>query len=86
MTMNHVWAYNFVFDTCANGQTLKCRARMHPAQFLQHRLSERGHRNLLVTHTLLGRPPKPYAERPPRQRLRSNAIAATEGSSASIAV
>jgi putative transposase len=22
--MNHVWAYDFVFDTCANGQTLKC--------------------------------------------------------------
>lgn len=21
---NHVWAYDFVFDTCANGQTLKC--------------------------------------------------------------
>ena len=20
----HVWAYDFVFDTCANGQTLKC--------------------------------------------------------------
>ena len=24
MTINHVWAYDFVFDTCANGQTLKC--------------------------------------------------------------
>ncbi len=23
-TINHVWAYDFVFDTCANGQTLKC--------------------------------------------------------------
>jgi putative transposase len=22
--INHVWAYDFVFDTCANGQTLKC--------------------------------------------------------------
>jgi putative transposase len=22
--MNHVWAYDFVFDTCANNQTLKC--------------------------------------------------------------
>ena len=22
--MNHVWAYDFVFDSCANGQTLKC--------------------------------------------------------------
>ena len=22
--LNHVWAYDFVFDTCANGQTLKC--------------------------------------------------------------
>ena len=22
--MNHVWAYDFVFDTCANGQQLKC--------------------------------------------------------------
>jgi putative transposase len=22
--MNHVWAYDFVFDTCANGQVLKC--------------------------------------------------------------
>ena len=22
--MNHVWAYDFVFDRCANGQTLKC--------------------------------------------------------------
>ena len=21
---NHVWAYDFVFDTCANRQTLKC--------------------------------------------------------------
>ena len=21
---HHVWAYDFVFDTCANGQTLKC--------------------------------------------------------------
>ena len=21
---NHVWAYDFLFDTCANGQTLKC--------------------------------------------------------------
>jgi putative transposase len=21
---NHVWAYDFVFDACANGQTLKC--------------------------------------------------------------
>ncbi len=21
---NHVWAYDFVFDGCANGQTLKC--------------------------------------------------------------
>jgi putative transposase len=23
-TMNHVWAYDFVFDTCADGRTLKC--------------------------------------------------------------
>jgi transposase InsO family protein len=23
-TANHIWAYDFVFDTCANGQTLKC--------------------------------------------------------------
>jgi len=23
-SVNHVWAYDFVFDTCANGQTLKC--------------------------------------------------------------
>jgi putative transposase len=23
-TRNHVWAYDFVFDTCANNQTLKC--------------------------------------------------------------
>jgi putative transposase len=22
--MNHVWAYDFIFDSCANGQTLKC--------------------------------------------------------------
>ena len=22
--INHVWAYDFVFDSCANGQTLKC--------------------------------------------------------------
>lgn len=22
---NHVWAYDFVFDTCANGQQLKCQ-------------------------------------------------------------
>ena len=22
--INHVWAYDFVFDTCADGQTLKC--------------------------------------------------------------
>jgi putative transposase len=22
--MNHVWAYDFVFDACANGQQLKC--------------------------------------------------------------
>lgn len=22
--LNHVWAYDFVFDTCANGQALKC--------------------------------------------------------------
>jgi putative transposase len=22
--LNHVWAYDFIFDTCANGQTLKC--------------------------------------------------------------
>ena len=21
---NHVWAYDFVFDTCADGRTLKC--------------------------------------------------------------
>jgi hypothetical protein len=24
MVQNHVWAYDFVFDRCANGQTLKC--------------------------------------------------------------
>ena len=24
MQANHVWAYDFVFDTCANGQQLKC--------------------------------------------------------------
>jgi putative transposase len=23
-SVNHVWAYDFVFDTCANGQALKC--------------------------------------------------------------
>src|ERR1700757_3570200 len=23
-THNHVWAYDFVFDACANGQQLKC--------------------------------------------------------------
>jgi putative transposase len=23
-TANHVWAYDFVFDACANGQKLKC--------------------------------------------------------------
>ena len=22
--VNHVWAYDFIFDSCANGQTLKC--------------------------------------------------------------
>ena len=22
--MNHVWAYDFVFDTCADGRSLKC--------------------------------------------------------------
>jgi len=22
--INHVWAYDFVFDTCADGRTLKC--------------------------------------------------------------
>ena len=22
--VNHVWAYDFVFDTCADGRTLKC--------------------------------------------------------------
>jgi len=22
--INHVWAYDFIFDSCANGQTLKC--------------------------------------------------------------
>jgi putative transposase len=22
--LNHVWAYDFIFDSCANGQTLKC--------------------------------------------------------------
>jgi hypothetical protein len=44
-----------------------------PLEFLQHRLSEMGHRNLLVTHTLPDRSAVPHAERPPRQRLRSNA-------------
>ena len=24
MAINHVWAYDFVFDTCADGRTLKC--------------------------------------------------------------
>ena len=24
LAMNHVWAYDFVFDTCADGRTLKC--------------------------------------------------------------
>src|SRR5687767_5268553 len=24
LAANHVWAYDFVFDACANGQTLKC--------------------------------------------------------------
>jgi putative transposase len=24
LTVNHVWAYDFVFDACANGQQLKC--------------------------------------------------------------
>ena len=42
-------------------------------EFLQHRLSEMGHGNLLVTH--IGRPND--AERPPRQRLRSNAAGLT---------
>lgn len=26
MGRNHVWAYDFVFDTCANGQKIKCLA------------------------------------------------------------
>ena len=24
MGPNHLWAYDFVFDACANGQSLKC--------------------------------------------------------------
>jgi putative transposase len=24
LAQNHVWAYDFVFDACANGQQLKC--------------------------------------------------------------
>ena len=43
-------------------------------EFLQHRLSERSHTHLLVTHTLTERPHVPHAERPSRQRLRSNAV------------
>ncbi len=43
-------------------------------ELLQHRLAKMGHRLLLVTHTLLGQSPMPHAQRPPRQRLRSNAV------------
>jgi hypothetical protein len=32
-----------------------------PLEFLQHRLSEMGHRNLLVTHTLPGWPSEAHA-------------------------
>ena len=32
-----------------------------PLEFLQHRLSEMGHRNLLVTHTLPDRSSAPHA-------------------------
>ena len=32
-----------------------------PLEFLQHRLSEMGHRNLLVTHTLRERSVEPHA-------------------------
>jgi hypothetical protein len=32
-----------------------------PLKLLQHRLSEMGHRNLLVTHTLLDRSSAPHA-------------------------
>ena len=32
-----------------------------PLEFLQHRSSEMGHRNLLVTHTLPDRPSVPHA-------------------------
>jgi hypothetical protein len=49
------------------------RGVVTPLEFFQHRLSEMGHRNLLVTHTLLGWPSAAHAERPPRQRLCSNA-------------
>ena len=49
-------------------------------EFLQHHFSKLGHRDLLVTHKILL--PKRdchrdhYAYRPPRQRLRSNALTA----------
>ena len=49
-------------------------------ELVEHRLAEMGHRNLLVTHTLpalLGWSSAPHAERPPRQRLRSNDAVAT---------
>ena len=52
-----------------------------PLELVQHRLSEMGHRNLLVTHTrpaLLDWSSAPHAERPPRQRLRSNAAGLTD--------
>ncbi len=26
---NHMWAYDFVFDSCANGQQLKCLTVVH---------------------------------------------------------
>src|SRR4051812_35942746 len=44
-------------------------------EFLQHHLSKSGHKDLLVTHTI--HQPSPYrnAERPPRERVSSNAPA-----------
>ena len=37
------------------------RGVVAPLEFLQHRLSEMGHRHLLVTHTLPGWPIAPHA-------------------------
>ena len=47
-------------------------------KLVQHRLSEMGHRHLLVTHNVSARDrvalASDHAKRPPRQRLRSNAV------------